>query len=123
MMRVGVIGVGSMGQNHARVYSEIAELAGVYDAMGEQARKIGARFSCPVFEDIDAMLTDVDAVSVCTPTSTHFEVAMKAIESGVNLLVEKPFTGDSKKAAALQTAAEKAGVTICLLYTSPSPRD
>jgi UDP-N-acetylglucosamine 3-dehydrogenase len=111
-MKVGVIGVGSMGQNHARVYSEIAELSGVYDAMGEQARKIGARFSCPVFDDIDQMLTKVDAVSVCTPTSTHHEVAMKAIAAGVDLLVEKPFTGDSKKALLLHAAAEKAGITI-----------
>jgi UDP-N-acetylglucosamine 3-dehydrogenase len=101
-----------MGQNHARVYSEIAELAGVYDAMGEQARKIADRFSCPAFESIDSLLKTVDAVSVCTPTSTHHEVALKAIAAGVDLLVEKPFTGDVNKARELQAAADKAGVVI-----------
>jgi UDP-N-acetylglucosamine 3-dehydrogenase len=112
MMKVGVIGVGSMGQNHARVYSEIAQLAGVYDAMGEQARKIADRFSCAAFDDVDELLKEVDAVSVCTPTSTHHEVALKAIAAGVDLLVEKPFTGDVQKAKELETAAAKAGVVI-----------
>jgi UDP-N-acetylglucosamine 3-dehydrogenase len=112
MMRVGVVGVGSMGQNHARVYSEIAELAGVYDAVGEQARRIGQRFSCPVFDDLDDMLKKVDAISVCTPTSMHLEVALRAIAAGVHLLVEKPFTGASLSALQLQKEAQKAGVTI-----------
>ena len=98
MMRVGVVGVGSMGQNHARVYSEIAELAGVYDVMGEQARRIGERFSCTAFDDLDDMLKQVDAISICTPTSMHLEVALKAIAAGVHLLVEKPFTGASLSA-------------------------
>jgi UDP-N-acetylglucosamine 3-dehydrogenase len=112
MMRVGVVGVGSMGQNHARVYSEIAELAGVYDVMGEQARRIGQRFSCPVFDDLDDMLKKVDAISICTPTSMHLEVALKAIAAGVHLLVEKPFTGASLSALQLQKEAQKVGVTI-----------
>ena len=112
MMRVGVVGVGSMGQNHARVYSEIAKLVGVYDVMGEQARRIGARFSCTAFDDLDKMLRKVEAISVCTPTSMHQEVALKAIAAGVHILVEKPFTGVSLSALEVQKEAEKAGVTI-----------
>jgi len=112
MMRVGVVGVGSMGQNHARVYSEIAELAGVYDVMDEQARRIGERFSCTAFDDLDDLLKKVDAISICTPTSMHLEVALKAIAAGVHLLVEKPFTGASLSARELKNEAEKAGVTI-----------
>jgi UDP-N-acetylglucosamine 3-dehydrogenase len=112
MMKVGVIGVGAMGQNHARVYSEIANLVGVTDAMPEQARKIGERLGVTSFESADALLDRVDAVSICTPTSYHFDTAMKAITKGKHLLVEKPFTGDSRKAEALCRAAEKNGVVI-----------
>jgi UDP-N-acetylglucosamine 3-dehydrogenase len=112
MMKVGVIGVGAMGQNHARVYSEIADLVGVTDAVPEQAKKVGERLGVISFENADALLERVDAVSVCTPTSYHFDTAMKAISKGKHLLVEKPFTGDSKKAAELCKAAEKARVII-----------
>jgi UDP-N-acetylglucosamine 3-dehydrogenase len=112
MMKVGVIGVGAMGQNHARVYSEIANLIGVTDAVTEQAKKIGERLGVKAFDNADSLLDQVDAVSICTPTSYHFDTAMKAISKGKHLLVEKPFTGDSKKAGELCKAAEKQGVTI-----------
>ena len=112
MMKVGVIGVGAMGQNHARVYSEIADLVGVTDAISEQATKIAARLGTKAYSSVDDLLTGVDAVSICTPTSYHFDTAMKAISKGKHLLVEKPFTGDSEKAAELCRVAEKNGVTI-----------
>ena len=64
MMKVGVIGVGAMGHNHARVYSEIANLVGVTDAMPEQAKKIGERLGVTTFESADKLLDKVDAVSV-----------------------------------------------------------
>ncbi len=112
MMKVGVIGVGAMGQNHARVYSEIANLIGVTDAISEQATKVADRLGTKSYSSVDDLLKDVDAVSICTPTSYHFDTAMKAIRNGKHLLVEKPFTGDSKKAAELCHAAEMNGVTI-----------
>ncbi|HSV41841.1 MAG TPA: Gfo/Idh/MocA family oxidoreductase, partial [Methanomassiliicoccales archaeon] len=112
MLRVGVIGVGSMGQNHVRVYSEIAELVGVHDAMSEQSEKVAKRFNVTSYPDLDHLLDNVDAVSICTPTSYHFETAKRVIEKGRSLLVEKPFTGDPKKAETLTRMAEEAGVTI-----------
>ncbi|MGD0818856.1 MAG: Gfo/Idh/MocA family oxidoreductase [Methanomassiliicoccales archaeon] len=112
MMKVGVIGVGAMGRNHARVYSEIAHLVGVTDAVPGQAKEIAERLGVIAFENVDSLLDQVDAVSVCTPTSYHFDTAMKAISKGKHLLVEKPFTGDSKKAAELCLAAEREGVTV-----------
>jgi UDP-N-acetylglucosamine 3-dehydrogenase len=112
MMKVGVIGVGAMGQNHARVYSEIAELVGVTDAISEQATKVAARLGTRSYSSVDALLEDVDAVSICTPTSYHFDTAMKAIHKGKHLLVEKPFTGDSVKAAEICKVAEEKNVTI-----------
>ena len=89
-MRVGVIGVGSMGKNHVRVYSEIAELVGVTDVMKDSAKSVADRFKVSSYETPQDLLKDVDAVSICTPTSEHLKVAKMAIEQGVHLLVEKP---------------------------------
>jgi UDP-N-acetylglucosamine 3-dehydrogenase len=112
MLRVGVIGVGSMGQNHVRVYSEIAELIGVHDAMNDQSRKVAQRFNVGSFDNLDDLLEKVDAVSLCATTSAHFEMAKRVIAKGISLLVEKPFTGDSAKAEELTRLAEREGVTL-----------
>jgi UDP-N-acetylglucosamine 3-dehydrogenase len=112
MMRVGVIGVGSMGQNHVRVYSEIADLIGVHDAFKEQSTKIAQRFNIGSFDSLDDLLDRVDAVSICTPTSFHYETALKVIGKGKSLLIEKPFTGNSRQAEELTRLAEKEGVTL-----------
>jgi UDP-N-acetylglucosamine 3-dehydrogenase len=112
MLRVGVIGVGSMGQNHARVYSEIADLIGVHDAIRESSRRVAERFGVGSFENLDDLLDRVDVISVCTPTSYHFDVAKKVMSKGISLLVEKPFTGKSKEADELGKLAEKKGVTL-----------
>lgn len=112
MAKVGVIGVGSMGQNHARIHSELAELIGVYDVDRALSKKVAARFGVRSFDSMDEMLAQVEVVSVCTITTTHFDVASKAIKSGRHLLVEKPFTGTSEKASELCKMAEKEGVTL-----------
>ncbi len=109
---MGVIGVGSMGQNHARIYSEMGNLVGVYDVFAEQSKKIASRFNVQWHGSVDSLLKKVDAVSIATPTSTHFENAMKAIDAGVSCLVEKPFTGEPRKARDLCRAAEKEKVII-----------
>ncbi len=112
MAKVGVIGVGSMGQNHARIHSELAELVGVYDMDRALSKKVATRFGVRSFDSIDELLAQAEAVSVCTITTSHFDVARKAIEAGRHLLVEKPFTGSSQKAAELCRMAEKEGVTL-----------
>lgn len=112
MVKVGVIGVGSMGQNHARIHSEIAELVGVYDVDHAQCKKVAERFGVKAFGSIDDMLSQVEAVSVCTVTTTHFDVASKVIKAGRHLLVEKPFTGTSNRAAEVCRLADKEGVTL-----------
>ena len=111
-MRVGVIGVGSMGKNHVRVYSEIAELVGVTDVIQEASRSVAERFSVRSYDTPQELLRDVDAVSICTPTSEHLKVARMAIERGVHLLVEKPFTGTSSTAQELVEMADREKVTL-----------
>lgn len=111
-MRVGVIGVGSMGKNHVRVYSEIAELVGVTDVMQDSSRSVAKNFGVRSFDSPLELLKEVDAVSICTPTSEHHQIAKLAIGQGVSLLVEKPFTGNSATAAELVEAADKAHLTL-----------
>lgn len=112
MLKVGVIGVGSMGQNHARIYSEMGNLVGVNDAFPDSAKHVARRLGTKVFDTVDELLANVDAVSICTPTASHFGVAKKAIELGKAALVEKPFTGDETQARILCELAEANKVTL-----------
>src|SRR5438128_9752672 len=90
-MRVGVIGVGSMGQNHARVYSEIADLVGIADPDVKAGGAASNRFNVSYYADAAHLFKEeLDAVSVCVPTEHHAKVALAAIKAGVSLLVEKP---------------------------------
>lgn len=93
-LRVAVIGVGSMGKNHARVYSELpeVELVAVADANLALAENIGGQFSARAYDDYRRMLETErpDAVSIVVPTALHEVVAMDAMQAGAHVLVEKP---------------------------------
>jgi predicted dehydrogenase len=93
-MDIGVIGVGTMGKNHVRVYSELKDVDNVYiyDVDGDSAKRMGVQYEVSVADSIDSLLKSVDAVSICAPTRHHFEIAKKAIECGVNCLIEKPIS-------------------------------
>ncbi len=114
-MRVGVIGVGAMGANHARVYSEIANLVGVADPDVKAGGAASNRFTTSFFPEYRALLKEpLDAVSVCVPTSQHAKVAFDVIDKGIDLLVEKPLAGSVEEAKAIVAAADKAGVTLAV---------
>lgn len=91
---MGVIGAGFWGRNHARVYNELnrTKLLGISDIDGTKAKKLAEMHRCKYFENNDDLLKreEVDAVSICTPTSTHLKAAMQAIKHGKHVLVEKP---------------------------------
>jgi predicted dehydrogenase len=103
---VGVIGVGSMGSNHARVYATAtdARLVGVADADGERARRVAAEYDT-VARPRDALLSAADAVSIAVPTRFHASVVGEAIAADVHALVEKPFVRDVQTGRRLATAA------------------
>ena len=119
-MRVGVIGVGSMGQNHARVYSEIADLVGIADPDVKQGGTVFGRLQAgtrPInyFTEYENLLKeDLDAVSVCVPTNLHEKVALDVIRAGVDLIVEKPLAPSVGPAAKIADAADRAGVTLAV---------
>src|SRR5512141_2236989 len=105
-LRVSVIGTGALGKEHVRVYSELAaqgaiQLAGIYDAAADTARKIAEKYKVPVFPSIAAARAASDAVSIVTPTVTHFELASLFLNRGVHVLLEKPMTANTAEAAEL----------------------
>jgi len=113
---VSVIGCGSWGRNHARVYKELenVSLRSVVDTNEETAREIGERYGVKWLTNAENVFkrSDVEAVSICTPTITHAELASRAIQEGKHVLVEKPMTSTVGEAEALIRAARKQGVYL-----------
>jgi UDP-N-acetylglucosamine 3-dehydrogenase len=98
-LRVGVIGVGSMGRNHARVYGEVAELVGIVDLDAGTARTVAERLQVPAHQDFRVLLeAGVDAVSIATATTHHHAIARACLEAGVHVLVEKPLCATTEQA-------------------------
>lgn len=116
MIAVGVIGVGRMGQNHTRLYSEIASLVGISDC-DKSAKRIAKRFNITFYSDYSELLKVVDAVSVATPTKTHFRIAMDCIRAGKHLLIEKPISYTPEEAEQLIQATREQGVTLAVGHT------
>jgi predicted dehydrogenase len=112
-VRVVVLGVGSLGKEHARIYSELAhagqvEFAGVYDVSTELARKFAQKYHVRAFQSAAEAAGAADAFNVVTPTTTHYEMAKALLEQGKHVLVEKPMTDSSEQAADLvQLALQK----------------
>ena len=93
MIRVGVVGVGSMGRNHARVLAELpqAELIGVADSDHDRAKRVASEFSTRAFSSSSELIAQSpDAVILAVPTALHEEIALEIIEGGCHVLVEKP---------------------------------
>lgn len=109
--KVGVIGTGSMGRNHARVYSEIADLVAVCDFNEKSVSEVADTCGCGGFMDIDTMIKDsgVEAVSIATPTTTHADIAVKVFEAGIDVLVEKPISDTVENGRRIIEAAERNG--------------
>ena len=112
-LAAGVIGVGSMGKHHARVYGELpsAELVGVADADAERAEAVAAEHGTRAAER-SALLDAADVVSVAVPTAYHYETVLECIDRGVDVLVEKPFVDDRERGRELADRADAAGVTL-----------
>ena len=113
-LRTGVIGVGSMGQNHARLYNEISSLVAVADSNEQQGRMVADRFGVIWYSNYNEMLKQVDAVTIAVPTALHRQVAEEVASAGVHLLVEKPLAGNVEDAEAIIATAEAANVTLAV---------
>ncbi len=115
MLKVGVVGLGAMGQNHARVYSELnCELVGVADINVEQAKKIGEKYNAEYYTDYHELLSKVEAVSIAVPTTMHHEVAVDFLREGIHCLVEKPVAFSLDEAGEMIDIAEKTHVNLAI---------
>jgi len=113
-IKVGVAGVGSLGQHHARVYTQLpdAELVGVYDASPERAKEIADRHSVRAFASLEEMAGAVQAASIVVPTDLHHQVATTLMPRGLHLLVEKPIAATPEEAADIVRCAKAHDVTL-----------
>jgi predicted dehydrogenase len=113
-LRMAVIGVGHLGQHHARILANMpdVELVGVVDANPEQARTIAAKLGTAPYDHFDPLIARVDAVSVVTPTVHHHVVASAFLKAGVPVLVEKPVCRTVAEADDLIALASAAGVPL-----------
>ena len=114
-MKIGVIGVGVMGSNHARVLSEMAgvQLVGVVDPERRQREFVARTLSCAEFGTLDGLIgAGVDAVTIAAPTHLHHDIALACIARGINVLVEKPIAPTVEEGRAIVAAARRAGVTL-----------
>jgi predicted dehydrogenase len=113
-IRVGVVGVGSIGKNHARICAEIkeAEFAGIYDINTDVARSIGRQYRVPVAASLDEFVTLIDAATVAAPTAAHYQIGRRLLESGKHVLIEKPITETPKEAEELVRLARERSLIL-----------
>ena len=103
---MAVLGVGSLGQHHAKHYAGLAaegvvDFVGLFDADPARAKTIAAQYDVPVLASVDAALAAAEAVNVVTPTVTHFDLSSQLLRAGRHVLVEKPMTDTTAQAAEL----------------------
>ncbi len=108
-VKVAVVGVGHLGQHHARIYGELpgVELVGVADTSEARRREIGSRLKVPAVADYRSLVGKVDAVSVAVPTGSHYPIALAFLQAGSDVLVEKPIAQTVGEADVLIAAAAK----------------
>jgi predicted dehydrogenase len=108
-IKVGVIGTGYLGQHHARIYSEIegVELKALIDVNESRAEELAARYNCKAYSDYKEIIKSLDAVSIVTPTVTHYKIAIDCLKQGKDVLLEKPITFDVTEADKLINESQK----------------
>jgi len=108
-LRVGVVGVGHIGKNHARLYAETkaADFTAIYDTDASNAAQVAEQYKVRAAESLGEFADLVDAASIATPTSSHFAVAQPLLEKGKHLLVEKPIAEDMAQASQLAELAAR----------------
>lgn len=119
-LRIGVIGLGFIGQLHVRIWSENpeVELAAVADVVGEVAEKTGREYQCAYYIDYKEMLEkeDIDAVDICVPEDFHVDPAVAAAKAGKHILMEKPIAKTVKEARIIEEAARENGVRLMVAH-------
>ncbi len=118
MIQVGVIGTGTWGKNHVRVWHEVqnVKLTAIADQDGATVKELSSKYGIRGETDYKKLLQDsaIDAVSICTPSSTHYTIAAEALKAGKHVLLEKPMALQSKECMQLSALAEKMKKTLMI---------
>jgi UDP-N-acetylglucosamine 3-dehydrogenase len=115
LLRVGVIGVGVMGSNHARVFADMpgVKLVGLADPDAKQRDFVAKALGCAGYDSVDGLLdAGIDAVTIAAPTHLHHDMALACVARGVHALVEKPIASSVEEGRRILAAARRAGVTL-----------
>ena len=114
MLKVGVVGLGWMGRVHLRNYTEMdVEVVGVVDVDATAREEVTEQFGVAAYASLEELLEhDIDAISVCVPTSLHHATGLKIIEKGINLIIEKPLATTAVEGEELVKRAADMGVTL-----------
>ncbi|MEM9479996.1 MAG: Gfo/Idh/MocA family oxidoreductase [Verrucomicrobiota bacterium] len=102
-LRVGVAGVGSIGKNHARIFSELsnADLSVIFDADEDRAKELADTYGCRAVTTLEDFADNIDAATVATPTNTHCDIGSTLLKAGKHVLIEKPITYTTEEAIQL----------------------
>ena len=113
-LSIGVVGTGGWGKNHLRVFNEVGVLSCLCDIDPDRAKQWSEKYGCRAYTDLDKMLESekLDAVTVCVPTSLHYQVASKVLTKKINTFVEKPMTATSAEGKKLVDLASDSGVFL-----------
>jgi predicted dehydrogenase len=113
-VKVGIVGIGKLGNYHCNALNQIqeAELVGVMDIDEHRAKECALKHHCAVFHDLDTLLKSVDTVGVIVTTSRHLEIAKPAIEAGKPVFIEKPIAGSVNEAEELVALAARKNVPV-----------
>src|SRR3972149_4321331 len=114
-LRVGVVGVGVMGSNHARVFAGMpdTELVGVADPDRTQADFVARTLGCAAVADVGELLDlNIDAITIAAPTHLHRDIALACIARGVHVMVEKPIASTVDEGREITNAARRAGLAL-----------
>ncbi len=118
-LRVGVVGVGHLGQHHARVYAELdtCELVGVADVDEQRGQDIAQRCQTAYYQDYHALCEQVEALSIAVPTEHHYPIGMECLQRGIHLLIEKPVSRTVQEADRLIDAAKSRNLILQVGHT------
>lgn len=113
-LRIGVVGGGHMGTNHLRVYNTMKRVAsiGLFEPRADQAQRLAEQYQCRNFSSIEAMVNEVDAVTIASPSNTHADIAEFFLKHGIHCLVEKPLGTSEEECQRLIAAASNGGAVL-----------
>src|SRR5262245_24018116 len=117
MLKIGIIGAGFMGTTHIAGWAETpAEVVGTFARQDAATQNFKDQNTARIYDDLDALINDVDVVDVCTPTHTHHEIVLKAAAAGKHVVCEKPLARTLKQANEMIDACQKAGVRLLVAH-------